>query len=793
MKKRNLAFKANFITIVFIAISTLGFAQSKTNFIGEWYYESLKENQPVPVAFFEPVDREGTDKEIFNLRLDQKKLSGLLLSEPSFINISVPYGNEVITLNLARVNISSENLFVNTDKGRIENSVSLHYRGIVNGNPAHIASFSLFDGDIMGFFSTDAGNFVIGKLEDASGDYCVYNDKILPPMRGFDCVPQEEETDGTKPAPQNKTTGIGCKTVSVYFECDYSLYQSKGSNTNNVVNYVLGFFNEVSALYANENIGIQISDIFVWTSLDPYASNTTASTTKNAFQAYRGTNFNGDLAHLLTTRSIGGGVASLNVLCYKSLAFGASQIYTYYSSAPTYSWTVEVVTHELGHNIGSWHTQNCAWVGGPLDNCYAAEGSCSPGPAPVGGGTIMSYCHLTGYGINFNNGFGQQPGDLIRSRILNTCFGGAGNGTAPTGLSTSDVTNASAKLNWVAVTGATQYIVEYRLASSSSWNFAGPTTNNYISVSGLTAGTNYEWHVRSDCSNNSPDLSFTTLSNQTTTCPPPTSLGTTSISQTVATFNWSSVTGAVSYVVMYNVSGSSNYTVMNPVYTNSMTIGNLSAGTSYDWVVKANCSVYSPAASFTTLSNSTTTPTTPTTGCNQPDNLTAMDVTTKTATLTWSAVPGAQKYQVKFHKLGAKNWTNYNNVNGTSLNVTGLNGGSVYEWMVNAQCGGSSSSGFTSVESFTTPSKMIMENESGQILLYPNPAKQTIAVDIEGWNPDEAGTASIYSVTGAKVKSFNLVAGHNEINLNDIEDGLYLLSVRNDGRETIFQKFIKQN
>ena len=29
----------------------------------------------------------------------------------------------------------------------------------------------------------------------------------------------------------------------------------------------------------------------------------------------------------------------------------------------------------------------------------------------------MSYCHLTGYGINFNNGFGTQPGNKIRAEV----------------------------------------------------------------------------------------------------------------------------------------------------------------------------------------------------------------------------------------------------------------------------------------------------------------------------------------------------------------------------------------
>lgn len=40
----------------------------------------------------------------------------------------------------------------------------------------------------------------------------------------------------------------------------------------------------------------------------------------------------------------------------------------------------------------------------------------------------MSYCHLTSVGINFNNGFGPQPGDLIRNRVLAaSCLSSCGN------------------------------------------------------------------------------------------------------------------------------------------------------------------------------------------------------------------------------------------------------------------------------------------------------------------------------------------------------------------------------
>jgi hypothetical protein len=53
------------------------------------------------------------------------------------------------------------------------------------------------------------------------------------------------------------------------------------------------------------------------------------------------------------------------------------------------------------------------------------EGTCSSFPAnPVGGGTIMSYCHLQAVGINLSLGFGPQPGALIRNTVnAGTCLG----------------------------------------------------------------------------------------------------------------------------------------------------------------------------------------------------------------------------------------------------------------------------------------------------------------------------------------------------------------------------------
>ncbi|MCU0324271.1 MAG: M12 family metallo-peptidase, partial [Spirosomaceae bacterium] len=458
-----------------------------------------------------------------NLSVDKKITKRLADNPRPTLTLPLPMGNGAfIYLELAQVSITTPSFKVSTKGNNPTDKLSykegVHYRGIVRGDDNSLVSLSIINDELSGFISYAGSKIMLGKLKDNSDKHVAYNEKDLKAPTAFACGSQSKPITikGLRESVSAATTGVGCKVVTVYFECDYKMYQDFGSNTTNVVNYVNSFFSQVATLYANENIDIKISEIKVWTSPDPYASLTSTSSILTAFDTNIGSNFNGNLAHFLTTRSLGGGIAYVDVLCTKPFAHGVSAISTTYAAVPTYSWTVEVVAHELGHNIGSNHTQWCGWTRpdgsvGPLDNCYTPEGTCSTGPAPINGGTIMSYCHLTSTGINFSNGFGTVPGNLIRNKVQNAmCL--APTGTAPTGLSSSNVASTSATVSWLAASGAVNYVVEYQRSGTTTWTATSALTNTSTNLTGLLAGTTYNWRVKTDCSAPSVSSSFTTVS-----------------------------------------------------------------------------------------------------------------------------------------------------------------------------------------------------------------------------------------------------------------------------------------
>lgn len=430
----------------FLAFSLFGQSQLKP--------AELVQAQKNRGAAFEPVSAFDLSQRRANLGAEAPQEYDLLemrdevvqqlhAEQPDRITFALPSTHRSgLEIELVKVDLFTDDFQVTDSQTETAADVDygVHYRGIIKGASGSIASLSVFEDGVMGLFSpATGGNFVLGKLEGNRNEarYILYNDKEVLQQMAYDCATPDDGEGYTREElqPQIGTRALS-DCVRLYYEVDYDIFQNKGG-TQGATNYVTGIANEVATLYANENINTVVSEIFVWSSTSPYSSSSSSGMLSD-FQNFRN-GVNGDLGHLLSYQASGGIAAGFSGLCNSnpdnSLCF--SSISSSYAQVPTYSFTIMVTTHEFGHLFGSRHTHACVWNGNntAIDGCAGStEGFCPLPGFPSNGGTIMSYCHIQNVGINFNLGFGPQPGNVIRNRVSNAsclqaCDGGGGNPT----------------------------------------------------------------------------------------------------------------------------------------------------------------------------------------------------------------------------------------------------------------------------------------------------------------------------------------------------------------------------
>jgi len=93
--------------------------------------------------------------------------------------------------------------------------------------------------------------------------------------------------------------------------------------------------------------------------------------------------------------------------------------------------------------------------------------------------------------------------------------------SAPTGMTNSTIGTTTATVSWAAATGASNYTVQYKQSTATTWTSVSTASTSY-NLTGLTASKTYNWQVRTNCSSGSSAYSaganFTTQATITTSC-----------------------------------------------------------------------------------------------------------------------------------------------------------------------------------------------------------------------------------------------------------------------------------
>ena len=526
--------KSIWTLLILLSISFSGAAQGKQvigliNQIPLEQYVHKTLFLPKATSIHPEVNAPSLLKQFDVCELQPVNLQWIVANKPSALSIQVPIDGQYKTLHLMQNPLLHDDFAVNTKSGDGRNpipfdySYGAYYLGVVDQMPESVVAISFFNNDIQGLICTVNGNYVLGKTNihaDDFSEFIVYNDKDLTIENPFHCGTTEAMKQSLSSS--NVTTEtITTKCVKIYFECDYAFYQDHSSNVTTATNFATSLYNQVATLYLNDSVSTGIASISVWTTTDPYASFMNTGDMLDEFSNQMSNNgFTGDLAHLLSSKSAGGGIAWLDVLCeidYYRTGVSASLDNTL-TALPTWSWNANVATHELGHNIASPHTHACAWNGNNtrIDNCAGnyniiyQEGNCNSYPAdPSAGGTIMSYCHLRPVGVNLSLGFGPQPGALIRSRVNNaTCLTPCV--TCPSSITITGAysTTLAESTSWIKSSGQTTIsssnIVKLDASPTAGYVLFAPASATDYLVSQPTTGGAFIAQALDGCAGSTP-------------------------------------------------------------------------------------------------------------------------------------------------------------------------------------------------------------------------------------------------------------------------------------------------
>ncbi|WP_422090411.1 M14 family zinc carboxypeptidase [Tenacibaculum ovolyticum] len=411
--------------------------------------------------------------------------------------------------------------------------------------------------------------------------------------------------------------------------------------------------------------------------------------------------------------------------------------------------------------------------------------------------------------------------------------------TAPSSLASSNITETSLTLNWVASTDNVA-VTSYDVYNGSTK--IGTTTNaTTYNVTGLTAATAYTFSVKAKDAAGNISLASNTL-NVTTNAPDtqapnaPIDVTASNITQTTATLNWTASTDNVAVTAYEVFNGATSIAIVSGTSAN---ITGLTANTSYTYTVKAkdaagNVSIPSSNVTFTTLNavinycaskgNRVTYEWIDYVSFGGMTNTTAAnggygDFTSKIATVTKGSTTQlvvSAGFNNSAYSEFFTVWIDYNQ-NGTfetnekvmsnssnsatnrSSNVTipttALLGATKMRVSMKYNSASTACETFADgeVEDYTvnitdniSRQTNILTSSDSHYIIYPNPAASFITIK----NLDlKRTTFKITNAIGQLVKSGRLI-NDNFIDILSLKKGVYLIEINDGGKKTI-KKFIK--
>jgi bacillolysin len=318
----------------------------------------------------------------------------------------------------------------------------------------------------------------------------------------------------------------------------------------------------------------------------------------------------------------------------------------------------------------------------------------------------------------------------------------------PTDLSTSDITATSATLNWSAVSEAVNYELRYRATGTTNWITTSSTTTSKT-VNGLSASTEYEFQLRTVCS----EINSAYSSSATFTTPPAsvsycTSEGSNSNYEWIDLVSLNEINNSTG-----NNDGYGNFAHLTATValgsSNTMTVSAGFSGTAYKeywkiWIDLNQDGDFEDAGELMDEGGTTT-----------AGNATATINIPTSASLGTTRMRVSMKYSTS--QGSCENFA-YGEVEDYSVNIT--------------------SGSFGIVANKTVAEGEALKKDLRYGFIAPNPASSLVKIDLSGFREDVK--VSLFDMQGREIKArFN--AEGQQLDVSALKSGIYLIKVYSAG------------
>ncbi len=253
----------------------------------------------------------------------------------------------------------------------------------------------------------------------------------------------------------------------------------------------------------------------------------------------------------------------------------------------------------------------------------------------------------------------------------------------PINLTVDNIEASSATLGWTETGGANSWNIEYGLAGfeQGSGQVITDVTNTTYALTGLEAGTAYEFYVQAACGGNdnsawSGPLAFTTI----VTCLAPDNIQINDMLPTSVVLGWTETGTATTWNIEYGINGftQGSGTLIENITTNPYQIDELTPDRTYQVYVQSVCSASSTSAWTGPISFSTP--------CSAIDPSYIANMEHHTPDLCWKEA-GAGEVADGPENFGESQWTGnraFTNANGAVVpsNIINIWDNAPREWLL---------------------------------------------------------------------------------------------------------------